>query len=303
MSDTMKSFAATLAQVAVRMGPVFGAKGVMVAAIASLALAQPAAAQVSVDLVPGHQPLASEQQAIDKSKDTGISEATARNIGRVSGGLLGFGVGRAFGLNGLGEALMAVGGVFAGAKAGEAIHGSTRTQAFTPGAAADIAAGEGERANGKGRALPPDIQDRMTGLVVDAAAARVIAQERYASFARAEMDLATRPGHAQERAALGTARVAFEGSMNAFRAALAAMSNAVHVAHQQGYAVQGYIDARSELSRRVGQDGELPLDHPAIVARVAQLRSHPQAASMKLLDESALQGAQVVQRERSAYSQ
>jgi hypothetical protein len=285
MNATLRSFSQTLAQVAPSFGARIGHRGVLVAGLCALAMSSPVAAQpIQVDLTRGER-LISAQPLQDQSSSQdapGMSEQAARNVGRVVGGVLGFAAARAAEAGSAMTAILSVGGVFAGDQVAKAMN-APRTEASRSGGADGPIAGRLDpvvRAalvppgpSGKRMALPADTADRMTSLVVDTLAHRLLAQQAWKEYSQANVQAAVRPGdvaHLRARDALADRLKELARRNNEsfywFR-------NAVGALQDHGYNVEPYLALNRVLSQRIDHKGMVELDHPAVHERAQGISS------------------------------
>jgi len=282
MNATLRSFSQTLAQVAPSFGARIGHRGVFVAGLCALAMSSPVAAQpIQVELTRGERLMAAQslQEQTSNGTSSGMSEQAARNVGRVVGGVLGFATAKAAEAGSAMTAILSVGGVFAGDQIAKAMSAPKPDGARAGGAEGVDGAAAGRldpvvRAalvapgpSGKRMAMPADAADRMTSLVVDALAHRLLAQQAWKEYSQANVQAAVRPGdvaHSRARDALADRLKELARRNNEsfywFR-------NAVGALQDHGYNVDPYLALNRVLSQRIDHKGMVELDHPAVHER------------------------------------
>lgn len=296
MSATLKSLSNALSQLTSRPGMSCPA-GVWVSGALALALVAGAPERAYANEA-GTERV--EQPAAQ------LSPEAERNVGRAIGGVLGFVAARAADANGV----LRVGATAIGAAiGGEVVRGNQNERGAgaaaagqkTGATAADrfLSAGAGAPAAGK-RSLNPQLQTRMASLVVEASAARLVAQELYTVFERAEMDAATQPGNAQARAKYQTARDELQRGVQVAGAGLANLRNAVSVAGQQGYDTTALDPVVKELSTLIDHRSRLSYSAPQIFARAEVLqKSHASLVGVDVLAQAAQANEAPAQAHRS----
>lgn len=290
----------TVNQISSRLGSRMSPQGVAVAAMLALAAA-PSMAQSSFDLHrAGDGSLRSSWEPPGPPRQQAPQRQVEPIVQQGVGSILGYTVGRALKADSTGKAVLAVLGWHV---AGQMARADTPQSA--PGASgnAPVARGPGQGAPGVapgapiGIALTPEIHARMQGMVMDAAAARLLAQEAVAALDRAEIDQVTLPGDAAARQAVADRTAAVQRSMQDLRTTLSPLSNAVQVLQGKGYEVRDFAQAFAALSTRVEKANFLSFEgHQEIERRVNERRLR-QSDSILGLSE---QGEQQAQRQRMA---
>lgn len=294
MSSTLKALGDTLAQAAHHMGSRFSPSGTVIVAVVALSLASAATQTFAASEADG-------QGVQGTPADHQMSETAQRNVGRAIGAVTGYGLARVFGGGATVKALSTLGGAFVGdriAKSGVEAKHAQAAQGRAPSAADAVLsrAGRDRPAAGK-RMLPDNVAARMDGLVVEAAAARVAAQEQFTIFERAELNAAAAPKDTKAAAEYASARNEFAKSMDGLRVSMSNLSQATRVAGNQGYDVAGYEGAVKEVQSRVDGRTNVYYTNPAIFARAQQIQdSYPHVLGQ---DDISRMGANGAQRDRS----
>jgi hypothetical protein len=309
MKATLQSFWNVLSQVTPSFGSRISQNGLLVSGLFALASVTPGVA-VAQDLG------AQSSQAGTPSRHTNrISEQEDRTVGRIVGGLVGFGVGKIVEANPLATVLLTVGGAVVGDHAAKTKH---RSEAAVPqdGRSAPLgdvdpavlnaiswtSSGQDAPAQGAGRPIPANLLQGMDSLVLDALARRLLAQNAWKAASEAEVSAAVRPTDVQVAQEKRQAFARFSQAMRENNQAFFQFRNAVGALRSNGYNVHTYLALNRRLSQPVDHRGMVAVDHPAIHDRAYALLASGQAKPVEptLADLEASVEASVEARSRTA---
>lgn len=278
MSTTLKVLGRALAHLAAAPGPKCDPRAILVAGVLALASSIPAKAG---NHLPDVDDVLKVRQTRPAAGDSTISQ---KNVARILGGLTGLVVAAAAG-------------------------GTTAAKVVATGAGAYLGGafvGDGQRSNSlfgskpAAKPLPEDLRSPLSGLFVEAAARRVVAQTSLAARNRTELASVTDPKNRAAYQAYNAARGRYDNSMRPLRLAMDEASSAVQVMQRQGFDVDIYSASLRELSAPVTKAHIKSFDSPAVAARVAAIALAPdvsEASSAALIDYQGAQRRESVREE------
>lgn len=314
MSATLQALGRTLRQVGDLAGEQLGTAGMrqralMLAGALALASAAPAHAQIFSSQPSAGQTITSSasagygqaQQGTVNSQGQIVSpgDAGTRTEGRVVGGILGFAASALTTKNPYGRVAATIAGAFVGGtiadnsikndqprrqaleaqriQQAQATNALTRYQYEGSGVAPVGSAPSAASVPGAVRNLPEPLRARLTTLVVDSAARRLVAQHQLAKMDEADVMSATAPNDLEARSAASQAHNQYQTNLNDLTVSLNDLNNALLVLASKGYEVRTFDAALHELMVKMSSNSPLQLDSPAVAAKVAEIEQAPTA--------------------------
>ncbi|MDL5034454.1 hypothetical protein QRD43_21300 [Pelomonas sp. APW6] len=226
-------------------------------------------------------------------------DANTRTTGRVVGGVLGFVASAATTKNTWGRlASTAVGAVIGGSIADSSVKADqakrqsaqaqqmqqalstnalTRFQYEGSGAAPVGYAPSSASVPANVKPLPEALRARLTSMVVESAARRVVAQHQLERLDEAELASVTAPGDLEARAAMAQAKANYQTRFNDLALSLTELNNALVAVSNKGYDVRAYAASLQEMTAKMEGNSPLQLDSPAVMAKVTEIEQAPGA--------------------------